>query len=558
MAPSRVAWAKSPSIQRADSPRPRANGPLIYEVFKPKLPPDPFARLQVIREPWMLRLDSVAMAVGDPRREVILVFGAPTLKDISPVLQSPQFSRSLIILASHRPFPVPTGVRPAICTICLDSSITNERSGALRLAAVLQCAERVSRLWRKDGGSGVREISESETGLDASKIPDNLFLIPDSGSVQSSPSSSSEGLKSTTPSARLSIMSTLSFFSSSSSSPPTGRSQRAFDAMLNFIPNGISDVAIMKQSILITSLTHPYLTPASPAFTSTTFGSETRKRNILRRRVVSALSFPRALDSDSHASLQFSTTSASAISDHGISGPLPKSRLVHILPLSGRAYLSQEKLVRNMESYQLSFAYPPSLSMKRPETLERAVAFIVPVTALREVVRYTPSPRASKSSASHTPHSSGASSSSSSVSSSRIARQAVVAEWTVADILLSGVLDSQANPGGVPYAGPRAWICSGADFAFTTESENGNQNQSVSPCSGGMTRDDGLNVTNGWPDVRCGPSRSSSGSEPVDAQRGSPVVADNPVVEKFGGGVAAVMNKRTKWKFWGSRGRIVT
>lgn len=506
----------------------------------------------------MLRLDSVTMAVGDPRLDVILVFGAPTLKDISPVLQSPQFSRSLIILASHRPFPVPTGVRPAICTIRLNTSLTNERSGALRLAAVLQCAERVSRLWRKDGGSGVREIRESETGLDVSKIPDNLFLIPDSDSAQSSPSSSLEGLKSTTPSVRLPIISALSFLLSSSSSPPTDRSQRAFDAILNFIPNGISDVAIMKQTILITSLTHPYLTPASSAFASTTLVSETRERKFLRRRTVPALSFPRALDSDSHASLQFSITSASAISDRGISGPLAKSHLVHILPLSGRAYLSQDKLVRNMESYQLSFAYPPSLSMKRPGMLERAVPYIVPVTALREVVRYAPGSRASKSSASHPPHSSGASSSSSSVSSSRIARQAAVVEWTVADILLSGVLDSQANPGGAPYAGPRAWISSGADFAFTAESENENQTQSVSPHSVGMTQGGVLDVTNGWPDVCCGPSRSSSSSEPVDKLRRSPVIADIAAAEKFGGDVAAAMNKRTKWKFWGSRDRVVT
>lgn len=497
----------------------------------------------------MLRLDSVAMAAGDPRRDVILVFGAPTLKDISPVLQSPQFSRSLIILASHRPFPVPTGVLPAICTIRLNTSVTNERSGALRLAAVLQCAERVSRLWRKDGGSGVREIRESETGLDVSKIPDNLFLIPDSGSARSSPLSSLEGLKSTTPSVRLPTLS----FLSSSSSPPTDRSQRAFDAMLNFIPNGISDVAIMKQTILITSLTHPYLTPASSAFTSTTRVSETRERKFLRRRTIPALSFPRALDSDSHASLEFSITSASAISDRGVSGPLSKSHLVHILPLSGRAYLSQDKLVRNMESYQLSFAHPPSLSMKRPETLERAVPYIVPVTALREVVRYAPSPRASKSSASHIHHSSGASSSSSSLSSSGIARQAVV-EWTVADILLSGVLDSQANPGGVPYAGPRAWVCSGADFAFTPENENDNQTQSVSSHSVGMTQDEVLNVTNGWPDV----SRSSSSSEPVEMLRRSPVIADDAAVENSGGDVTVAMNKRTRWKFWGSRDRVVT
>ncbi|KAI6019911.1 hypothetical protein F5J12DRAFT_494444 [Pisolithus orientalis] len=541
MTPCRTPQPKPP-VQRADSPRPRNSGPLIYEVFKPKLPPDPFARLHTIREPWMLRMDSVAAAVGDPRRDVVLVLGAPTLKDISPVLQSPQFSQSLIILASHQLFPVPTGVRPAICTIRLNSSVTNEMNGTLRLAAVLQCAERVSRLWRKTGGSGVREISESETRLDASEIPDNLFLVPDSGSAQSSPSSSSEGLKSTTSSVRSFIIPAMSFLLSSSSSSPTDPSQRAFDAILNFIPNGISNVAIMKQTILITSLTCPFLAPAS--FNSTTSASKTRKRNILRRRT---LPFSRVSNTDSYSSLQIST-STSATSDPGISGPLAKSRLLHILPLSGRAYLSQDKLVRNMESYQLSFAYPPSLSMKRPNTLERAVAFIVPATALREVVRHA---SVLKSSVPHSPYSSTTSSSSS--VSSRLVRQAVDMEWTVADILLSGILDSQANPGGVPYAGPRAWICSGADFAFVAESEIESQTQSAPSCSSGTTPttpDEMPHATNAWPDVCCGPSRSSGSSEPV--------IVVNPSAEKFGGGTAAVVNKRTRWRFWSSRGRVVT
>lgn len=191
--------------------------------------------------------------------------------------------------------------------------------------------------------------------------------------------------------------------------------------------------------------------------------------------------------------------------------------------------------------------------MKRPDILERAVAFIVPVTALREVVRYASGPRATRSPASHSPNSSATSSSSSSVSSSRIARQAVVAEWTVADILLSGVLDSQANPGGLPYAGPRAWICSGADFAFTAESEIECQTQSVLS-SGRTTKDEVPYATNAWPDVSCGPSRSSGSSE--DAQGRNPVIVDNLVAEKFGGGTAAATNKWTKWRFWSSRGRV--
>ena len=72
MVPARLSPSKP---QRADSPRPRAGGSLIHDIFKPKLPLDPFVRLHTIREPWVLHLDTVAAATGDRRRDVLLVLG---------------------------------------------------------------------------------------------------------------------------------------------------------------------------------------------------------------------------------------------------------------------------------------------------------------------------------------------------------------------------------------------------------------------------------------------------------------------------------------------------
>ncbi|KAG6331989.1 hypothetical protein ID866_7101 [Astraeus odoratus] len=466
---SRLPTSKPSSpVQRADSPRPRPNGSLIYEVFKPKLPRDPFARLHTAREPWVLHLDSVAIATSEPRRDVVLVLGAPTLKDITPVLQSAQLASSLIVLASHRPFPLPAGTLPAVCTICLNSPVTNEKNSALRLAATLQCAERVSYLWRTNGSGGCCEIKEAETNLDPSKIPANLFPMVDRGSAQTSPLSSTEGLKSTSSSVRSFFISSASSAALSPSSPPPDSSQRAFDALLNFIPDGICDVSAMKQTILLTSLSRPYLVPGSPVLSSRhpsrNSAAESRTSGIFRRKKISPSPLSSAPVVGSHSSL--GDPSASVVP--------PKARIVHVLP-PGRAYLAQEKLVRIMESYQLSFAYPPSLSMKRADSFERAIAFIVPAAALPEVIRYSPSQRVSPS---HDPYSS-----SSSMSSSCIARQAVVAEWTVVNIILSGVLDTQANPDCTLYTGPRAWIGGSADFAFAPESDGENQGQSESGSS---------------------------------------------------------------------------
>ena len=378
---------------------------------------------------------------------------APTLEDITPVLHSSQLSGALIILASHELLSVPTSVCAATCLIRLNTPVTNGRNDSLRFAAILQCAEHISRVWRKNGGSGAREIKEPETGLSPSSVPANLFLAPGPDSM-SSP-------------ARLSIISSVSFFASSTPLPPPDPSQRAFDAILNFIPDGMNDLAVMKQSILVTSLSRPYLTPAylasSPSHKSTIAPS---RRSIFRRK----------------SALPLSTISP-ADSFQSVPTPLPKSHILHILPGAGNVYLSQENLLRSMESFQLSFAYPPSLSMKRPGTLPHAVAFIVPVAALREVVRYTPPSQMASHTSSLCSHDPSASSTAS--SSSHVARQAIATEWTVVDILLSGVLDVQANPGSVPHAGPRAWIGGAADVSFTfdIESESASRSESVSSLS---------------------------------------------------------------------------
>lgn len=376
---------------------------------------------------------------------------------MAPVLFSSRFNGALIILASHQPPSVPASVCAAVCLVRLNTPVTNERNDALRLAAILQCAEHVSRIWRKNGGSGVREIKEPETGLSPSSVPANLFLGPGSDSTPSF----HEGGKNTSSSVRSSIISSVSFFSSSTPLPPPDPSQRAFDAILNFIPDGMNDLAVMKQSILVTSLSRPYLTCAAyPALSSPSFDKPTNKRGIFRRKTASSLPL-------------------STISPTDASTPLQKSHLLHILPGTGDMYLSQEKLLRSIESFQLSFAYPPSLSMKRPGTFDRAVAFILPVAALREIVRYTPGQMASHVGSLY---SQDFASSSTASSSSRVGE--AVAEWTVADILLSGALDVQAHPSGVPHAGPRAWIGGAADFSFLDiESESASRSESVSSLS---------------------------------------------------------------------------
>ncbi|KIJ61843.1 hypothetical protein HYDPIDRAFT_158779 [Hydnomerulius pinastri MD-312] len=576
--PRLASSSRLPPIQRGDSPRPRANGSLISEVFRPKLPLDPFAQLHTIREPWMLRLENVVAATSELRRDVVLVLGAPALRDISPVLQSPQLACSLLIIASHQPPPIPANVRAAICIIRLNAPLAVETNGAVRLVTLLECAERVARLWRKNGGSGLREIRENETGLDASMISSNLFKVPDAGSVSPSPLSSSEGLKSSISSRRSSFMSTSrtslagsrSRKSSTTQLPSADPFQRPFDVVLNYLSSSLNDKALLKQSILVTTISRPYLVAACPA-SSNQFtpkpSPESRRRSILRRSTL--YTSPSSPTLGSRDSLQ----TGSGHTSSPTSAPLAKAHLLHILPQAGKAFIAQEKLIHNMESFQLSFSQPPSLSLKHPDALERAAAYIIPASALREVVRYSPP---------HAP------------STSRIERHAIVAEWTVTDIVLSGALDPLTNPGEVPHTGPRAWISSAVDFAFTPEFDSGTGSTTSlapptpsSPASSlnirERRRDSGISwspmqiyddgssfnsshgstqppavpekvkhrpVPRAVTDIPSPPSSSEESGLGSDYGRGTTVIA---TVDEKG-----VVGKRLRWRFWSSRGRAVT
>jgi hypothetical protein len=287
-------------------------------------------------------------------------------------------------------------------------------------------------------------------GLHADEIPYNLFKILDTGSASPSPLSSCEGLKSSRPSSFIStsrsFVGSRSRKSSTAQLPAADPYQRPLDVILNFLPPGLVDRTSLKQSILITTLSRPYLVAACPASSDKLISkpSARRRSSFLRRSVLH--DSPSSLTSGSRDSLETNSTHLNSPT----STPLTTSRLIHILAQSGKG---QEKLIHNMESFQLSFSQPPSLRMKKPDALESATAYLVPVSALREVVCYAPP---------QTPS-----------TSSRAEHRTVTAEWTVADIVLSGVLDPLSNPGQMSYTGPRAWISSAADFAFAPETGMG-------------------------------------------------------------------------------------
>lgn len=145
-----------------------------------------------------------------------------------------------------------------------------------------------------------------------------------------------------------------------------------------------------------------------------------------------------------------------------------KPHILHLLPQPTRSFNSfaRSKLVQSLESFLLSYAYPPSVSLTKPvasvdDILERARPYILQAATLGEFMNPEFAEDVIPSS------------------------DCDIAECTVADLILCGALDPPDAPAtaawqtksskgkqkgmmdrGIP---PRAWISGPADFVFLSD-----------------------------------------------------------------------------------------
>ncbi|KAI0659694.1 hypothetical protein C8Q70DRAFT_88356 [Cubamyces menziesii] len=410
-----VASSSTPSGSRP-SQRPRKP-----DVFKPRFPLDPFsgAPAAALGEPWFLKVDALLAATSYQRRNVIFVLGAPTLKELAPLLQSRHLAKSLVILATHKPPDIPHIVLPTVRILHLSAPLALEDAGAVRFVNVLEWAERIARAWRKHGGTGVLELSE-ELDIDAELTPPSVLRFNGSQTPSRPPSlfrphSSSSG-----------TFLSRSTRQASQSLPKPDPSQRPFDALINFLPDHVSDKALLKNSILVTTISRPFLVangPAPPAMRSRT-ASSSSSRFQRPQSIFNAFS-------RSSASVYLPPTPPYQ-SGESLSLPTPpppaKALLLHLLPPppSSAPVGARRKLVESIEAFLLSFAFQ-SISMGMPgdEALERARPYVMQTTTFCDSVGCEPG-------------------------------VADWGDWTVADVVLSGALDADASAG--PSAGMNAAV----------------------------------------------------------------------------------------------------
>ena len=190
--------------------------------------------------------------------------------------------------------------------------------------------------------------------------------------------------------------------------PSADPSQRPFDALVNYLPSGISDKSLLKHVILVTTITRPFLVAAAPPSMARPMCS--RKKSNLTLKPVYMISTPPG-----------SVESLSTDTPFLQGSPL-KAHLVHVLPARPRNLVAN-RLIDSIETFLLSFSFPPTLGTKDAEAIEAAHQCLLESTAFAEPVGTPPS---------------------------------LSINWTMADVLLSNCLDDQPTP--------RVWFSGASDI----------------------------------------------------------------------------------------------
>lgn len=286
------------------------------DVFRPCLPLDPFAAVDP--GPWRPSISPHA----DPPNAV-LVLGEPTLNDLHPILFSQSLVQSLIVLATHAPPYIPQTPLPAVRILRLSAPLAQD-PGALRLVSLLERADRVVRRFRASDRESSRKLVQlAENELTGEFVVEEPYAPPSlppsdkhqpgeeqdvikrypspAPSVTSSISSSSSTLSNS--SSAFSATSPSSPFSSRrrrrrSRAPPSScpPADRAFDAIINFLPGSLPDKALLKHAILVSTLTSSFFAaPPAPLSPPTSYSNSKSPKK--RLSIFSNLSFT---SSDAH------------------------------------------------------------------------------------------------------------------------------------------------------------------------------------------------------------------------------------------------------------------
>ncbi|KAH9933744.1 uncharacterized protein B0H18DRAFT_1101883 [Fomitopsis serialis] len=360
------------------------------------------SKLLAHRNTWVLKMDTLLSVTSFPRCYVILVLGAPTYKDLCPILLSGHYAHSLVIIATHEPPEIPNLVIPALRILHLSRPLSAENTDTTRLADVMLWAEHVACDWRKYGGSGIYELAEND----------------DDGMLPSGRRTALNVLRVGRHSARRHSMPV------DSPSATITDGKRPFDVLVNFLPNQLPDNVLLRHTIYVTTIGRSFFKPS--AATSSFREASLRKRALLT----------------SKASTMRPLSSAAS------------PQIIHLLPAESARYpQASARLVDSMEAFIAAFMCATSLSTdakREADAPENVRSFIMHPTTFGKALdcalaRLTPREGPGRKD------------------------DTWGCEWTVADVLISGALDSATiltKGATAPDGIMKTWISGPEDIAL--------------------------------------------------------------------------------------------
>jgi hypothetical protein len=302
-----------------------------------------------------------------------LVSRSPPSRHSPPSTLSPSIPLSHPHRNTHAPsLPlIPTG--PSVRILRLAQPLAVHDSGALRLASLLDRAQRIAAAHPHSSSPPVIQLAEDGHNGPFTILEPYAAAEPSSPSHVSSPFSLPHE-PSPAPSIASEASSSQSFFYSPSKrrhAKPTKKSnitRRPFDAIINCLPSGIPEKALLKHAILVTTLTAPFLA-TSPSFDS--LRDNNKRSSFLRSTPDLEAPMPSAKVSTHIVHVlprgfcltSTSTSTQGAASGSSSAGSSSSSHPVHLPPKSPLRQPSvkndaKPKLVQSIEQFLLAFGYP--------------------------------------------------------------------------------------------------------------------------------------------------------------------------------------------------------
>jgi hypothetical protein len=129
--------------------------------------------------------------------------------------------------------------------------------------------------------------------------------------------------------------------------PPINPAQKAFDAIINYVLDRVTEKQILKQTILITSITRPFLSSTSPSRKLGKENDQSKRASFVPQSSYSLSSMSRY---ESGESLRRNSSSSTVISSASTKTP-SLAHMIHILPHPNRP-----NLIRCLDSFLSSFS----------------------------------------------------------------------------------------------------------------------------------------------------------------------------------------------------------